>query len=198
MTSSGWSYKGAEKHIVNFDLWGVLVDKSGWITKLAVCVFFDKVWVNSRDRINALFKVLSSRLLLLWICETLEGSSQRKLNVNTTHFSASTKIGSNLSNSSLRKQPTFQDATTSFPSKWRSRNELRNSILMMRHYLDLLGWKFASANQQQYSHLGSNASSVWKICARFSDVISWGKKVVASRNSTVFSGYWNSSQNSAP
>ena len=105
------------KHIVNFETWGVLVDKSGWITKLAVCVFVDKVWVNSRDRINALFKVLSSRLLLLWICETLEGSSQRKINVNTMHFSASTKIGSNLSNSSLRKQPTFQDATTSFPSK---------------------------------------------------------------------------------
>ena len=104
VTSSGWSYKGAEKHIVNFDLWGVLVDKSGWITKLAV-------------RINALFKVLLSRLLLLWICETLEGSSQRKINVNTMHFSASTKIGSNLSNSSLRKQPTFQDATTGFPSK---------------------------------------------------------------------------------
>ena len=133
MTSSGWSYKGAEKHIVNFDLWGVLVDKSGWITKLAV-------------RINALFKVLLSRLLLLWICETLEGSSQRKISVNTMHFSASTKIGSNLSNSSLRKQPT-------------------------------------------YSHLGSNASSVWKICGRFSDIISWGEKVVASRNSTVFSGY---------
>ena len=158
----------------------------------------DKVWVNSRDRINALFKVLLSRLLILWICETLESSSQRKINVNTMHFSASTKIGSNLSNSSLRKQPTFQDATTGFPSKWRSRNELRNSILMMRHYLDLFGWKFASANQQHYSHLGSNASSVWKICARFWDVISWGKKVVASPNSTVFSGYWNSSQNSAP
>ena len=136
----------------------------------------DKVWLNSRDRINALFKVLLSRLLLLWICETLESSSQRKRNVNTMHFSASTKIGSNLSNSSLRKQPTFQDATTGFPSKWRSRNELRNSILMMRHYLDLFGWKFASANQQHYSHLGSDASSVWKFSARFSEVTSWGKK----------------------
>ena len=161
--SSAWSYKGAEKHIVNFDLWGVLVDKSGWITKLAVTI-------------NALFKVLLSRLLLLWICETLEGSSQRKINVNTMHFNASTKIGSNLSNSSLRKQPTFQDATNGFPSKWRSRNELRNSKKMMRHYLDLFAWKFASANQQHYSHLGSNASSVWKICARFSDVFRGGKK----------------------
>ena len=39
--------------------------------------------------------------------------------------------------SSLRKQPTFGDATTGFPSKWRPRNERRNSILMMRHYPDL-------------------------------------------------------------
>ena len=35
---------------------------------------------------------------------------------------------------SLRKQPTFGDATTGFPTKWRLRNERRNSILMKRHY----------------------------------------------------------------
>ena len=34
---------------------------------------------------------------------------------------------------SLRKQPTFGDATTGFPAKWRLRNERRNSILMTRH-----------------------------------------------------------------
>ena len=38
---------------------------------------------------------------------------------------------------SLRKQPTFRDATTGFPTKWRLRNERRNSILMARHYPDL-------------------------------------------------------------
>ena len=38
---------------------------------------------------------------------------------------------------SLRKQPTFRDATTGFPAKWRLRNECRNSILMTRHYPDL-------------------------------------------------------------
>ena len=27
------------KHFVNFETWGVLVDKHGWITELAVCVF---------------------------------------------------------------------------------------------------------------------------------------------------------------
>ena len=35
---------------------------------------------------------------------------------------------------SLRKQPTLRDTTTSFPAKWRLRNERRNSIVMTRHY----------------------------------------------------------------
>ena len=39
---------------------------------------------------------------------------------------------------SLRKQPTFGKATTGFPAKWRLRNERRNSILMTRHYPDLV------------------------------------------------------------
>ena len=39
--------------------------------------------------------------------------------------------------SSLRKQLTFGDATTGFPTKWRPRNERRNSILMTRHFPDL-------------------------------------------------------------
>ena len=38
---------------------------------------------------------------------------------------------------SLRKQPTFGDATTGFPAKWRLWNERRNSILMTHHYPDL-------------------------------------------------------------
>ena len=38
---------------------------------------------------------------------------------------------------SLRKQPTFCDANTGFPSKWRLRNERRKSTLMTRHYPDL-------------------------------------------------------------
>ena len=38
---------------------------------------------------------------------------------------------------SLRKQPTFGDATTGFPAKSRLRNEHRNSIVMTCHYPDL-------------------------------------------------------------
>ena len=45
--------------------------------------------------------------------------------------------GQNASFSSLRKQPTFGDATTGFLAKWRLRDECRNTILMMLHYLDL-------------------------------------------------------------
>ena len=39
--------------------------------------------------------------------------------------------------SSMRKQLTFGDVTTGFPTKWRLRNECRNSILMSCHYSDL-------------------------------------------------------------
>ena len=53
---------------------------------------------------------------------------------------------------SLRKQLTFGDATTGFPTKWSLRNKRRNSILMTHHYPDL----------------GSDVSSVWNFCARFS------------------------------
>ena len=84
---------------------------------------------------------------------------------------ASTKIGSSLSNASLRKQPTFRDATTGFPGKWCLRNELRNSVLMTRHYLDLFGWKFSSTNQKHYSHLRSFLRRHFV-----------GKTMVASRN----------------
>ena len=55
---------------------------------------------------------------------------------------------------SLRKQPTFGDATTGFLAKWRLRNERRNSILMTRHYPDL----------------GNDTSPVRKFCAHWSDV----------------------------
>ena len=38
---------------------------------------------------------------------------------------------------SLRKQPTFRDASTGFPAKWRLRNERRDSILITRYYPDV-------------------------------------------------------------
>ena len=82
--------------------------------------------------------------------------------------------------SSLRKQPTFSDAATGFPTKWCLRKERRNSILMTRHCPELgsaSDWSCRVVNliqpimQKHYSDLGSDASSVWDFCARFSDVI---------------------------
>ena len=37
---------------------------------------------------------------------------------------------------SMKKQPTFRDAITFLPAKWRLRNDCRNSILMVCHYPD--------------------------------------------------------------
>ena len=68
---------------------------------------------------------------------------------------------------SLRKQPTFRDDTTSFPVKWRPRNDTTCQIGVVLR----IGWKFASTNQKHYPDLGSDASSVWNFCTRFSDVI---------------------------
>ena len=73
---------------------------------------------------------------------------------------------------SLRKQPTSGDATTCFPAKWRLRKERRNSILMTRHY----------------PHLGSDVSSVWNFCARFSDFIWRANQCHCRQMSAVFSG----------
>ena len=41
---------------------------------------------------------------------------------------------------SLRKQPTFHDANTGLPAKWRLRDKRRNSILMTRHLGHASDW----------------------------------------------------------
>ena len=88
---------------------------------------------------------------------------------------------------SLRKQPTFGDATTGFPAKWRLRNERRMPILMTRHYPDLgsaSDWSCRVGNLFQPIR---SASSVQNFCARFSDVIWWGNHaVVTSPNVSCF------------
>ena len=53
---------------------------------------------------------------------------------------------------SLRKQPTFRDASTGFPAKWRLRNERRDSILITRYYPDLgsvSDWSWRERNLPQ-------------------------------------------------
>ena len=73
--------------------------------------------------------------------------------------------------SSLRKPPTFGDATTGFPTKWRLRNKHTNSIMMTHLYLDL----------------GSGTSSVWNFCTRFSDIIWRGNLSGKVANCQLFS-----------
>ena len=53
--------------------------------------------------------------------------------------------------------------------------------------------KFDSVNQKHYPDLGSDASSVWNFCARFSDVI-WRETSTwqCCQMSAVFSGYLSS------
>ena len=66
------------------------------------------------------------------------------------------------SSSNLRKKPTFGDAITGFPAKWRLRNQRSNSILMTRHYPDL---DSASAWLNQISHPARLIRSTTQISA---------------------------------
>ena len=73
----------------------------------------------------------------------------------------------------LRRQlPTFCDAATGLPAKWRLRNEHRNSMLIMCHYPNLgsaSGWsKFPTwHDQSEHPDQGSDTSLAWNFCACF-------------------------------
>ena len=56
----------------------------------------------------------------------------------------------NLSDNSLRKQPTFSDATNDFPAKWRLRKEGRIFVTTQVRVAFLIGWKFTSTNHKYY------------------------------------------------
>ena len=51
---------------------------------------------------------------------------------------------------SLRKQPTFSDATNDFPTKWRLRKEERIFVTTQMRVAFLIGWKFTSTNHKYY------------------------------------------------
>ena len=53
----------------------------------------------------------------------------------------------------------------------------------------MLRGKFDSTNQKHYPDLGSDASSVWNFCTRFSDLIWRGNRCQRCQMSAVFSGY---------
>ena len=58
---------------------------------------------------------------------------------------------------------------TGFPLKWHLRNKQGNSILMTCHYPDLVmvmpQGKFVSTNQKHQWDLGSDTSSVFRLCS---------------------------------
>ena len=100
--------------------------------------------------------------LYLWIswqffCIAKEGfSALKKKNSSKEHFECGIWM-------SLRKQPTFGDATTGFPAKWTLRNEYRNSILMTCHYPDL-GSAFDWLNQISHaSRPTRSAIQIWVV-----------------------------------
>ena len=84
---------------------------------------------------------------------------------------------------SLRKQPTFRDATTGFPAKWRLRNEYRNSIMMTYLYPDS-DWLWQICFNQSEALPRSGQWHVISIEFLYSFLIFAEKPVVA-----VFSGY---------
>ena len=53
----------------------------------------------------------------------------------------------------------------------------------------VIGWDFLSTNQKHYQDLGSDTSSVWNFCARYSDFVLRGLKWQPRETLAVFSGY---------
>ena len=93
--------------------------------KIKCSFFINQPWTRRRHVSHSHKRVLSSREKL---------RRERRLPSQATNFQDIIFCKSFLKGiqSTLKR-----DATTSFPAKWRQRNERRNSILMMCHYQDL-------------------------------------------------------------
>ena len=92
-------------------------------------------------------------------------------------------------NDSLRKQPTFGDATTGFPAKRRLRNSRRNSILMTRHYPDLGSASDWSCRVGNLFQPITSTTQIWVVTRHQSGISALflrryfaGRQVVASPN----------------
>ena len=80
---------------------------------------------------------------------------------------------------------------------WPQRNKRRNSILMTRHCPDLSSasdwsccqWNLLLPSRSTYPDLGSDTSSIWNFCARFSNVNSRGNNWWRREMLAVFSSY---------
>ena len=86
---------------------------------------------------------------------------------------------------SLNKQPSFRDLTIGIPARWHLTNDRRNSILMT----DLgsaSDWLKQISFTLRPIRINTQIWVVKHFCSRFSDDISRGKPVVASRNVGCF------------
>ena len=85
---------------------------------------------------------------------------------------------------SLRKWPTFRDATFGVHAKFHT-----DDVSLPRSgwcfWLVVPRGKCVSTSQKHYPDLGSDTSSVWNFCTRFWDVILW-RNVVVSQNVCCF------------
>ena len=77
---------------------------------------------------------------------------------------------------SLRKQPTFHDATSVFPAKWRLKKRAKKFILMTHHYPNLGSdsdrlYRVRNLIQPIRRTTQIWVETLWNFCARFSDVI---------------------------
>ena len=91
---------------------------------------------------------------------------------------------------SLRKQRTLCDTTTGFPTKWRLRNERRNSILMTRHYPDL---DSSSDWLNQISHAAwplSSSIQIWVVKRHQYGLSSTGTKWRITRHHNIHNTCW--------
>ena len=104
---------------------------------------------------------------------------------------------------SLRKQPTFHDATSVFPAKWRLKKRAKKFILMTHHYPNLGSdsdrlYRVRNLIQPIRRTTQILVETLWNFCARFSDVIwrgnQWHGRVAMSAASlrlNPFSGQRN-------
>ena len=82
-------------------------------------------------------------------CNRLEIKMTKKVGKASFHMFINIAFF-NLLDNSLRKQPTFSDATNDFPAKWRLRKEGRIFVTTQMRVAFLIGWKFTSTNHKYY------------------------------------------------
>ena len=116
-------------------------------TKWNALTCFDLSKTKTRGNLSIFLSWLSTNVSILNLSLFKHGNSLSAYNYNipgnkkeyniSYHYFFTKICSSSYKPFSLRKQPTFGEATTGFPAKWRLRNERRNSILRTRLYPDM-------------------------------------------------------------